>query len=70
MNTVRDLRNAAAHSNCILNKMTERIDSTKQINSDLSNFIKKMGEYQNVKSNTKIVGAYNFHKKVIENLLK
>jgi abortive infection bacteriophage resistance protein len=42
MNTVRDLRNAAAHSNCLLNKMTEKIDSTKQVNSDISNFIKYM----------------------------
>lgn len=25
MNTVRDLRNAAAHSNCILNKMTKKL---------------------------------------------
>ena len=39
MNVVRDLRNAAAHSNCILNKMTERIDSTKQINCEISNFM-------------------------------
>lgn len=42
MNTVRDLRNAAAHSNCILNKMTEKIDSTKQINNEISTFIKQM----------------------------
>lgn len=42
MNTVRDMRNAAAHSNCILNKMTEKIDPTKQINSEISNFIKGM----------------------------
>lgn len=122
MNTVRDMRNAAAHSNCILNKMTERIDSTKQINSDISNFVKKMGnisktsrvnnlnykftnnfitllfvydtlmpenskkkrykELQDFLSkraikhkdyfvnNTKIVGTYNFHKKVIDNLAR
>ena len=121
MNTVRDLRNAAAHSNCILNKITERIDSTKQIDSDLSNFIKGMSnisktsrvnnlnykfannfitllyvydslmaenarqkrykqiqEFMNdrvvrnanyFRSNTKIVGAYNFHKKVVDNLV-
>lgn len=122
MNTIRDLRNAAAHSNCILNKMTERIDSTKQINSDISNFVKRMSDisktsrvnnlnykftnsfitllyvydclmsngskkkrYLQIKefldgrvirnkqyfmSNTKIVGVYNFHKKVIDNLAK
>ena len=42
MNTVRDVRNAAAHSNCLLNKMTERIDLTKQVNSDISKFITNM----------------------------
>lgn len=122
MNTVRDVRNAAAHSNCLLNKMTERIDSTKQVNNDISNFIKKMKDISKTsrvnnlnykftnsfitllyvydslmpvsskrkrykelqeflngrviknrsyfKSNTKIVGVYNFHKKVIDNLAK
>lgn len=122
MNTVRDIRNAAAHSNCILNKMTEKIDTTKQINSAISNFIKVMPNisktsrvnnlnnkftnsfitliyvYDNLmpcgskqkrykelqefvngrvirhkeyfKSNTKIIGVYNFHKKVIDNLAK
>ena len=122
MNTVRDVRNAAAHSNCLLNKMTERIDQTKQVNSDISNFIKGMKDISKTsrvnnlnykftnsfvtllyvydslmpdgskkkrykelqkflneraiknknyfKSNTKIVGVYNFHKKVIDNLLQ
>lgn len=122
MNTIRDMRNAAAHSNCILNKMTEKIDPTKQVNSELSNFIKgmygiskssrtnnlkykftnnfitllyvydtlmidssKRKRYEQLKdflekrayrnkayfiNNTKIVGVYNFHKKVIDNLLK
>lgn len=122
MNTVRDVRNAAAHSNCLLNKMTERIDPTKQVNSDISNFVKGMSdisktsrvnnlnykfansfvtllyvydglmaegskqkrykelqEFMNgrviknksyFKSNSKIVGVYNFHKKVIDNLAK
>lgn len=122
MNTVRDVRNAAAHSNCLLNKMTEKIDETKQVNSEISNFIGKMDnisktsrvnnlkykfansfvtllyvydelmpEYSKNKrykelqdfmngrvvknksyfnSNSKIVGVYNFHKKVIDNLVK
>lgn len=119
MNIVRDVRNAAAHSNCLLNKITERIDATKQVNSEISNFIRGMSEISknsrvnnlNYKftnsfitliyiydklmtktakkrytqlqkfmdnrivknkhyfvSNTKIVGVYNFHKKVIGNL--
>lgn len=122
MNTVRDVRNAAAHSNCLLNKMTERIDSSKQVNSDISKFIANMKDisktsrvnnlkykftnsfitllyvydklmiddakqkrYQQLndfingraikhkdffKSNSKIIGVYNFHKKVIDNLIK
>lgn len=122
MNTVRDMRNAAAHSNCILNKMTEKIDSTKQVNSEISNFIRDMDDISKTsrvnnlkykftnnfitllyvydtlmpegskqkkykelqdflngrvirnkdyfRSNSKIVGVYNFHKKVIDNLAK
>lgn len=46
MNTVRDVRNAAAHSNCLLNKMTEKIDSTKQVNNEISSFIIGMKIYQ------------------------
>ena len=122
MNTVRDVRNAAAHSNCLLNKMTEKIDSTKQVNNEISSFIigmknisktsrvnnlsykftnsfvtvlyvydslmneipkqKRYTEIQEFmngrvvknkqffQSNSKIVGVYNFHKKVIDNLVK
>lgn len=40
MNIVRDVRNAAAHSSCLLNKITERINATKQVNSEISNFIR------------------------------
>ena len=122
MNTVRDVRNAAAHSNCLLNKMTEKIDSTKQVNNEISSFIigmknisktsrvnnlsykftnsfvtvlyvydslmneipkqkryKEIQEFMNgrvvknkqfFQSNSKVVGVYNFHKKVIDNLVK
>ena len=122
INTVRDVRNAAAHSNCLLNKMTEKIDSTKQVNNEISSFIigmknisktsrvnnlsykftnsfvtvlyvydslmneipkqkryKEIQEFMNgrvvknkqfFQSNSKIVGVYNFHKKVIDNLVK
>lgn len=121
MNTVRDVRNAAAHSNCLLNKMTEKIDSTKQVNNEISSFIigmknisktsrvnnlsykftnsfvtvlyvydslmneipkqkryKEIQEFMNgrvvknkqfFQSNSKIVGVYNFHKKVIDNFI-
>ena len=122
MNTVRDVRNAATHSNCLLNKMTEKIDSTKQVNNEISSFIigmknisktsrvnnlsykftnsfvtvlyvydslmneipkqkryKEIQEFMNgrvvknkqfFQSNSKIIGVYNFHKKVIDNLVK
>lgn len=122
MNTVRDIRNAAAHSNCLINKMTERIDVTKQPDSEITLFVKEMkgiskeSRTNNLKykfansfvtllyvydtlmpeiskkrrymelqefmetrvikhkdffrSNSKIVGVYNFHKKVIDNLIK
>ena len=42
MNTVRDVRNASAHSNCLLNKLTEKIDATKQPPVEITNFIKNM----------------------------
>ena len=62
MNIVRDLRNASAHSNCILNKMTERIDSTKQINSEISEFVKRMSDVskQSRKNNLNYKFTYNF----------
>lgn len=121
MNTIRDIRNAAAHSNCLINKMTERLDATKQPNSEITNFVRSMPDisassraknlnytftysfitliyvYDQLmpesakkkrfrqlkefmecrmirnkdyfKSNTKIIGVYNFHKKVIDNLV-
>lgn len=44
MNAIRDIRNVAAHSNCLINKMTERLDATKQPNSEITNFVKSMSE--------------------------
>ena len=42
MNTIRDLRNACAHSNCLLNHLSQEIDSTKQANSAITQFVKGM----------------------------
>lgn len=42
MNTIRGLRNAAAHSNCLMNKMTETLDKTKQPDSAITNFVKNL----------------------------
>lgn len=122
MNDVRDLRNAAAHSNCLINKMAERIDKTKQPAYEITNFIKNIptishksrGKHLNMRfsysfisllyvynelinevpkrkrykqledfmsnrmvrnkeyfeNNGKICSVYNFHKKVVDNLLE
>ena len=42
MNTIRDFRNASAHSNCLMNKMTEKVEPSKQPDSRISNFIKNL----------------------------
>lgn len=120
MNEVRDIRNACAHSNCLMNNMMDKIDSTKQPNSKITNFIKdipsiskdarnkylnrrfsyslvtlmyvyneivqdvpKKKRFEQLKNfmedrairnkgyfieNNQIVGTYNFHKKIVDNL--
>lgn len=122
MNVVRDVRNAAAHSNCLINKLSEKLDKSKQPLWEITNFIKGMhditpkarGKHLNMRftysfiallyvyhemmpetpkrkryvqlqefindrairnkdyfrSNGKICSVYQFHKKVIDNLLK
>lgn len=42
MNTVRDLRNAAAHNNCLINNMIQKMHDSKQTDTRIVNFIKKM----------------------------
>ena len=42
VNVVRDFRNAAAHSNCLINKMTERMEDTKQPGVEITEFVKQM----------------------------
>lgn len=42
MNTVRDMRNAAAHSNCLINKLFEPLNPGQQIDSTISNYVKKV----------------------------
>jgi len=41
MNDVRDLRNAAAHSNCIINRLFDEINAI-HLDSDLISFVKKV----------------------------
>lgn len=43
INTIRDLRNASAHSNCLMNKMTTEMEDSKQPDSTLTLFVKNLG---------------------------
>lgn len=62
MNTVRDFRNASAHSNCLLNHVTERMDSTKQPDVTITTFIASMnGIKTSMRTNQlKFSFSYNF----------
>lgn len=40
MNIIRDMRNASAHSNCLINKLFEPLNSGQQIDSTISNYVK------------------------------
>lgn len=40
MNTIRDMRNAAAHSNCLINKLFEPLGSGQQVDSTISTYIR------------------------------
>lgn len=42
MNIVRDMRNAAAHSNCLINKLFEPLPPNQQINSIISTYVKNI----------------------------
>lgn len=44
MNTVRDMRNAAAHSNCLINKLFEPLNHKQQVDSTISNYVKRVPE--------------------------
>lgn len=42
MNIVRDMRNASAHSNCLINKLFEPLNTNQQIDSTISNYVKNV----------------------------
>lgn len=42
INIVRDLRNASAHSNCLMNHISEKMEESKQPHSEVIAFIKEM----------------------------
>lgn len=51
MNTVRDLRNASAHSNCLINNMTKPMESSKQPDHEITHFVK---EFSNISDNSRL----------------
>lgn len=61
MNTVRDLRNACAHSNCLLNHLAQKIDATKQPHSDITKFVAGMNNVsKNARKHLNGLFTYNF----------
>lgn len=54
MNTVRDLRNASAHSNCLLNQLNQRMESSKQPDSEITKFVKNIGTISNQTRNNNL----------------
>ncbi len=63
MNTVRDIRNAAAHSNCLLNKLFEPLNPGQQIDSTISTYVKSV---KSISPNTR---AKNLNYRVIYNFI-
>lgn len=62
MNTVRDLRNACAHSNCLLNHLSQKLDETKQPHSDITQFVCGMDgiSKESRRNNLNSLFTYNF----------
>ena len=42
MNTVRDIRNASAHSNCLINKLFEELPATQQPDAEITEYVKRV----------------------------
>ena len=63
MNIVRDMRNAAAHSNCLINKLFEPLALGQQIDSIISNYIK------NIPNISSAARAKNLNYRVIYNFI-
>lgn len=61
MNTVRDLRNACAHSNCLLNHLAQKIDATKQPHSDITKFVCGMNGISNTSRRNNLNGLFAYN---------
>lgn len=62
MNSVRDMRNASAHSSCLINKLFEPLNPPQQVDSIISTYIKAIpGISANARAkNLKLRVVYNF----------
>lgn len=62
INTVRDLRNGAAHSNCLLNKVSEKLEPSKQPLTEVMDFIRGMSDISQSarRKNLRYKFSYNF----------
>lgn len=63
MNTVRDLRNASAHSNCLMNQMTSKMEPSKQPDATITGFVKGMSDI------TPTSRAKNLNKSFVYNMV-
>ena len=59
MNTVRDLRNAAAHSNCLMLRLGEPLDPTKQPHANVYALARKANSQNSCNNNLGCKFAYN-----------
>lgn len=60
MNTVRNLRNASAHSNCLLNQINKPLDISKQPLIQISNFVKKCRNISNKSRNNNLHKQFTY----------
>ena len=50
MGSVRDIRNASAHSNCLINKLFEESPATQQPDAEITEYVKRI---KNIPSSTR-----------------
>ncbi len=61
MNTVRDFRNASAHSNCLMNHVTERMDATKQPDCTITTFIASMSNIKKIMRTNQLRYSFSYN---------
>ena len=61
INTVRDLRNGAAHSNCLLNKVSEKLAPSKQPLTEVMDFIRGMSDISQSARRKNLRYQFSYH---------